>query len=501
MKKKNFTRLRPTAALPAIAFVLCLALVSCAPKTTVTRDADGKVLVTGAGQAKYVFLFIGDGMAMSQINAAEVFSTARSSKDINITKLGFTRFPVLGLTTTHDAGTFITDSASAATAIATGHKTLSGVINMDPGKTVNYKTIAEYAKESGRKVGIVTSVTLNHATPACFYGSVASRSDVYTLAVQAANSNVDYFAGGAFQQRTGRNKDQTDAIEIAKNNGFTYVDTKAGFDALKPGAGKVMAISERLQDSEAMPYEIDRKPGEVSLAELTIKGIELLDNPNGFFMMIESGKIDWAGHANDAGANIHDVLSMDAAISAAVEFAKKNLKNTLIVVTGDHETGGMTIGFAGTQYDTFFDKVALQTRSYVAFDEEVLKPYKARVSSRGQLSDLLPAIKESFGIDFDTLTPVQKQQIEFAFQRSMGNEQIRSFAEDQYLLYGGYEPLTVKLTQIMNQTAGIGWTSYAHTGVPVTTFASGVHEEIFGGYYDNTDIFFKLASAMNIKVR
>jgi len=493
MKMKNVIKIGAVLS-------LCLALISCAPKSVLS--ADKSTVADGKGQAKYVFLFIGDGMAMPQINAAEVFSTARSSKDISITKLGFTSFPVTGLTTTHDAGTFITDSASAGTAIATGNKTLSGVINMDAGKTQKYKNLAEYVKESGRKVGLVTTVTLNHATPACFYGSVASRSDMYNLAVQAANSNVDYFAGGAFQQRRGRNNDQIDAIDIAKQNGFTYVDTKAGFEALKQGAGKVIAVSERLQDSEAMPYEIDRKPGEVSLADMTRKGIELLDNPNGFFMMIEGGKIDWAGHANDAGANIHDVLAMDAAIRVAVEFAKKNPNNTLIVVTGDHETGGMTIGFAGTQYNTFFDKVALQKRSYVAFDEEVLKPYKSKTaSSAATLTDLLPAIKEAFGIDFDALTAVQKQQIEFAFQRTMGNEQIRSFAEDQYLLYGGYEPLTIKLTQIMNQSAGIGWTSYAHTGVPVTTFASGVHEEIFGGYYDNTDLFFKLSSAMNIKVK
>jgi alkaline phosphatase len=83
----------------------------------------------------------------------------------------------------------------------------------------------------------------------------------------------------------------------------------------------------------------------------------------------------------------------------------------------------------------------------------------------------------------------------------MGNEEERSFAEDQYLLYGGYEPLTVKLTQIMNQTAGIGWTSYAHTGVPVPTFARGVHQELFSGYYDNTDLFKKLASSMNLNVK
>jgi alkaline phosphatase len=252
-----------------------------------------------------------------------------------------------------------------------------------------------------------------------------------------------------------------------------------------------------------MPYEIDRAAGDLSLADYTKKGIELLeDSPQGFFMMVEGGKIDWACHANDAGASIHDVLAFDEAIRAAAAFAEKHPRETLIVVTGDHETGGMTIGFAGTQYDTFFDKVGLQRRSYVSFDSDVLKPYKAATPvARAGLADLLPAIQESFGIDYNGLSDFQKEQINFAFQRSMGNEEERPVAEDQYLLYGGYEPLTVKLTQIMNQTAGIGWTSYAHTGVPVSTFAKGVHQELFSGYYDNTDLFRKLASSMNLTVR
>jgi len=115
---------------------------------------------------------------------------------------------------------------------------------------------------------------------------------------------------------------------------------------------------------------------------------------------------------------------MDDAIRVALEFAQKHPKETLIIVTGDHETGGMTIGFAGTQYDTFFNKVALQTKSYVAFDDEVLKPYKAKTQiANAKLADLLPAIKESFGIDFNSLSDFQKQQVEFSFQRSMGNEQ------------------------------------------------------------------------------
>ncbi|MDR0315593.1 MAG: alkaline phosphatase [Treponema sp.] len=487
-----------------IVLCLCVAALVILPLSCSSKSGSNaqNSLVAGKGQAKYVFLFIGDGMAMSQITSAEIFATARSSKDISITRLGFSKFPVTGLTTTYDAGTFITDSASAGTAVATGNKTLSGVINMDVGKTQQFKPISEYIHEAGMKVGIVSTVTLNHATPASFYAKAPSRSNYYDIGVQLAKSNFDYFGGGSILQHSGRNGDQQSAIEIAKANGFTYVDTTEGFNALKPGAGKVIAISPRLQDDGAMHYELDRKPGDLSLADFTRKGIELLDNPKGFFMMIEGGKIDWASHANDAGATIHDVLALDAAIRVALDFAQKHPKDTLIVVTGDHETGGMTLGFAGTQYDTFFDKVALQTRSYVAFDDEVLKPYKARTSvNNARLADLIPAIKESFGIDMNSLTDFQRQQVEFAFQRSMGNEIERSFAEDQYLLYGGYEPLTVKLTQVMNQTAGIGWTSYAHTGVPVPTFASGVHQEIFGGYYDNTDLFFKLASTMNLKVR
>jgi alkaline phosphatase len=481
-------------------FIIAILSLSCSPKGDAYNSQNS--LVVGKGQAKYVFLFIGDGMAMSQITSAEIFATARSSSDISITRLGFSKFPVTGLTTTYDAGTFITDSASAGTAVASGNKTLSGVINMDAGKTQKFKPISEYAHEAGMKVGIVSTVTLNHATPASFYAKAPSRSNYYDIGVQLANSNFDYYGGGSILQSSGRNNDQESVIEIAKANGFTYVNTKAEIDALKPGVGKVIAISPRLQDDGAMHYELDRKQGDLSLADFTKKGIELLDNPKGFFMMIEGGKVDWASHANDAGAVIHDVLALDAAIRIALDFAQKHPKDTLIVVTGDHETGGMTLGFAGTQYDTFFDKVALQTKSYVAFDDEVLKPYKKTTSANSaSLADLIPAIKESFGIDMDSLTDFQKQQIEFAFQRSMGNEIERSFAEDQYLLYGGYEPLTVKLTQTMNQTAGIGWTSYAHTGVPVPTFASGVHQEIFGGYYDNTDLFFKLASTMNLKVQ
>jgi alkaline phosphatase len=472
-------------------------------KSQADNGAGRNTATVQEGRAKYVFLFIGDGMAMSQISSAEIYTTARSSTDITVTRLGFTGLPVSGLTTTYDAGTFITDSASAITAIATGNKTLSGVLNMDPGKTTAYKTIAEYAHEAGMKVGVVTSVTLDHATPAGFFAKTPSRSNYYDIAVQMVKSGFEYFAGGGLLEPTGKNKDQPDVIQTAQDAGYVYVNSRAAFDALKPGADKIIAINATLQDAGSMPYELDRKPGDLSLADYTRKGIELFqDNPQGFFLTVEGGKIDWACHANDAGAAIHDVIAFDNAVKIALDFARAHQQETLIIVTGDHETGGMTIGFAGTQYNTFFDKVALQKKSFIAFNDEILAPYKKNTPKEGaKLADLLPAITESFGLDYHALSDFQKQQLEFAFQRSMGGDIERPVAEDQYLLYGGYEPLTVKITQLMNQTAGIGWTSYAHTGVPVTTFAAGVHQELFSGYYDNTDLFRKMASAMNLAVR
>ncbi|MDR0785031.1 MAG: alkaline phosphatase [Treponema sp.] len=511
MTRKNnlFRRIgksRRNLSLPRFFIALSILLLTAGASLFANAQADngsGKnTAVAQEGKAKYVFLFIGDGMAMTQISSAEIYATARSSKDIAITRLSFTRLPVSGITTTYDAGTFITDSASAITAIATGNKTLSGVLNMDPGKTRSYKTIAEYAHDAGMKVGVVTSVTLDHATPAGFYAKAPSRSNYYDIAGQMVKSGFDYFAGGGLLEPRGKNKDQPDVIQAAQNAGYAYVNSKAAFNALKPGAGKVLAINAKLQDAGSMPYELDRKADDLSLADYTRKGIELLqDAPKGFFLTVEGGKIDWACHANDAGAAIHDVIAFDNAVKVALDFARVHQQETLIIVTGDHETGGMTIGFAGTQYDTFFDKVALQKKTFIAFNDEVLAPYKKNTPrERANLADLLPSIKDAFGVDYAALSDFQKQQLEFAFQRTMGGEIERPVAEDQYLLYGGYEPLTVKITQLMNQTAGIGWTSYAHTGVPVTTFAAGVHQELFSGYYDNTDIFRKMASAMNLEL-
>jgi alkaline phosphatase len=476
-----------------------------------------------AQSAKYVFLFIGDGMGMPQINAAEHYLAARKGQVSGQEYLSFSRFPAQAFTTTYANDRFITGSAASATAMATGYKTNIGVIAMDPGKTTKLKSIAEMAKESGKKVGIISSVSIDHATPAAFYAHQPSRSLYYQIDLDLANSGFDYFAGGGMRQK-GRGENDPDALDVARQNGYKVVGTRSEFKQLSPEDGRVIAYNEVLKGGDSMPYELDRNPADISLAEYTRKGIEMLENEEGFFMMVEGGKIDWACHANDAAASIYDTLAFDKAVQEAVAFYNRHPRETLIVVTGDHECGGMTLGFAGSKYETSFDLISRQKRSATDyFAAEVVTELKemGRQKAREQLMELVEThfglvqlsssemeeleARADAGDDAASamlklsLNEYESEQIERAFVRSMGEKLERSPNEETYLLYGGYDPLAVTLSHILNQKAGIGWTSYKHTGVPVPTFAQGAGSEIFHGYYDNTDIAKKIMEVMRVE--
>lgn len=166
---------------------------------------------------------------------------------------------------------------------------------------------------------------------------------MYDIALQLVESGFDYFAGSSLVQPTGKNGDQRDAFEIIEEKGYKIVDSKEEIMALNDQSGKVYAISPDLQDSQAMTYDLDADKGKLRLKDFVEKGIDVLDNEKGFFMMVEGGKIDQAGHANDARSNIGDVIALNEAIEVAVDFANEHPEETLIIVTGDHETGGMTI--------------------------------------------------------------------------------------------------------------------------------------------------------------
>ncbi|MBD3307547.1 alkaline phosphatase [candidate division KSB3 bacterium] len=460
-------------------------------------------IVPGLAQAqspKYVFLFIGDGMGMPQRAAAEMFQSGDPNSP---SLLLMDKFPVHGITTTHANDRFITGSAASSTAMACGIKTNIGYIGVDPNFNP-VETIAEKAKKQGMKVAIISSVSIDHATPAAFYAHQESRSMYHEIAMQLANSDFDFFGGGGIKDPEGKRSKNPlgNVYDVAQGNGFTVVSDKADFMALPKDAGKVFAYNTRLPDGGALPYAMDTTADDISIVEFTQKAIELLDNDNGFFMMIEGGKIDWACHANDAVAAIKDTLAFDEAILAAYDFYEAHPEETLIVVTGDHECGGLTLGFAGTKYETAFDVLKDQKVSFQVFTAEIMEQYKAEHAGEANFEDMLPLLEEYFGLKVVGEGPLvledyELQALEQAFLRSMAGVTLQ--AKTDFLLYGGYDPFTMEVTHILNQKAGLAWTSFSHTGVPISTSAIGVGAETFNGFYDNTDIAKKMMSLMGLE--
>lgn len=467
--------------------------------------------LTGAAaqSPRYVFLFIGDGMSYPQFQAAADYLGAireAGEPDDKILKgseyLSFMKFPVAGSAATYDSTSFCPDSASTATSISTGHKTYSGVINMDEGLTREYESIAETLhKRKGWKVGIITSVNLNHATPAAFYAHQPSRNNYYEIGLEMLDSGFEYFAGGALLKPEGPKGDLANIYELAPGKGYRVIRTQNEAEKAAAADGKLILVDEHPADSDSMAYENDRPGENWALADYVRKGIEVLDNDKGFFMMVEGGKIDWACHANDAASSIHDTLALADAVDEALKFAAAHPDETLILVTGDHETGGLTIGFAGTDYDTFMTNLANQKISYARYDSDYVADYKKNGTS---FEDVLKDVEKLFGLktggekdDPLVLSDWELKRLRAAYDKTMSGNKVSG--QEEYLLYGSYEPLSVTITHLLNNKSGINFASYAHTGLPVAVFAKGAGQEEFKGFYDNTAIYDKIAGLTGVK--
>jgi alkaline phosphatase len=465
--------------------------------------------------AKYIFFFLGDGLANAQIQATEAWLTtanggsARNPADLlNPTnRLNMCKLPVQGMQTTFDDGALMTDSASSATAFACGIKTKSGTINKSTDLTTSYKSVAELAHEMGKSVGIVTSVSLDHATPAAYYAAVDSRGQMNDICMQLANSGYEFFGGGSMNRGSSPN----DAWGQLSANGYSVVTGRAAIlDLINNPQTKVVCPNYWLPDSAAMPYDIDFRnapeaSNNVSLAEMTQAAIACLQSdPDGFFIMVEGGKIDWAGHANDAGAVIGDVLDFDDAVGKAIEFYNAHPNETLIIVTGDHETGGMTVGHATTKYKEYYSNLQNQKCSSSYFGQVDWPAHKAantngydwtRSDNLVSNNDMVSMMSNRFGLVWADLNEYQQQKLEDAYDKSMVGLNDNSGAENTFL-YGPYEPIIVTITHVLNEQTSIGWTSYSHTGVPTPVYAAGFEAFRFAGFYDNTDIAKKIAMAM-----
>ena len=468
---------------------------------------------------KYVIFLIGDGMSSTQVHTTEAYiqqATIGPDKEgtTGVKRLNMTQMPVIGLQLTYATDRLITDSAAAGTAMACGQKTSCGTIGMNYDHSISLPSVAEKARDKGMKVGIITSVSIDHATPASFYAHQPSRGQMWEISQQLGDSGFDFFGGGGMKgdivkdgkryNQPGRPKATPDnsPLENAIRNGFTIATTREELNTIQPGTKTFAYSKDFLWDQADLPYDIDRPVADLSLAEYTEQCIRILDNPNGFFMMVEGGKIDWACHENDAKTVITDVIAFDKAVKVALDFYNQHPDETLVVVTGDHETGGLTMGFAGTHYDTAFEVLAGQKMSTVAFKNNILKPYKKNASWESDADnmdeDIKAKIEDAFGLEYDKMHDYERELLEKAYDQTMTKKKINN--EESYLLYGGYEPLTVTITHIINRKAGICWGTYSHTAMPIPVYAIGCESWRFGNMYKNSETAQKLAAAIKVQL-
>ena len=459
------------------------------------------ILPATAQKAKYVFLFIGDGMGLAAAATTQAY-LASVNDTSGFQNLSFTSFPAIGLATTHAGNRFITCSAAAGTALATGNKTSINTISMDTKGENKLVTIAEEARDHGFKVGIISSVSIDHATPATFYAHQPDRDMYYEISLDLGKSNFNYFGGGGFYQPFGKNGDATiSSYDFAKQNGYTITQTRADFDNLTPASGKVIATGNILESSGALRFMIDQTAEDIPLQDFVKKGIEMLDNKKGFFMMCEEGKIDWAAHSNDGATVIKNVLALDKAVNVAMDFYKNHPKETLIIVTADHETGGLAMGWAGTKYESNLKLLQYQDISMEHFSIFMDSLLSSTTNDTTAFTETMAALKTHFGLDDPSkmlqLKTDEKATIETAFYKA--RERSEKAKADMRSTYSGDNPVAVAAIKMLNNRSGLSWGSFAHTGIPVPVYAIGAGSELFDGYFDNTDIPKNIYKAMKLK--
>ena len=448
-----------------------------------------------AQQAKYVFYFIGDGMGLNQVNTTEMYLGEQQGV-IGTRPLCFASFPVAGMATSFSATNSITDSSAGGTALATGVKTYNGAIGVNPDKQT-VMSVAERAKRAGKKVGVTTSVSVDHATPAAFYAHRPDRGMYYEIALQLPEAGFDFYAGSGFLKpaRTFDKKDAPSIFPIIEQAGYTIARGLDEYKAKAGSADKMVLIQKDGADASCLPYAIDRKDGDLTLAQITESAISFLTkgNKKGFFLMVEGGKIDWACHSNDPATMVKEVIDMDNAVKVAYEFYKKHPKETLIVITADHETGGLALG--NSNYTLNLKVLDNQQQSVDLLSRAVTDLRKAK-GHKATWEDAKALLAERMGFwDKLPLSWEQEKLLRDEFESSFVKNKV-VFEES---LYSKTEPLAAAAKKVMSQISKLGWTTGSHSAEYVPVFAVGAGSQLFMGKMDNTDIPKRIAKAAGYK--
>jgi len=462
-------------------------------------------------EPKNVILVIGDGMGPQAVGLAIYFNlfTNGPEKPLNLEKLmaaGNT-----GYCLTYQYGTVVTDSASAATALATGVKTRDAIIGKDHnGRAM--KSVVDIAKDLGKSAGVISTTRLTHATPAAFYAHSIHRdleNEIASQLIERGDLAVA-FSGGArhfvpqgtkvenhpdlkgISKAAGwgssTRKDSQDLILAAKNKGYSIVANEK--EILDLDAGKTEKVLGLFAASD-FPSAIDRQPqyqtGVPALPLLTAKGLEILKkNPRGFFLMVEGGQVDYAEHGNDVASALREMLELDQAVGVAIAFAEAN-PDTLLIVTADHDTGGLAIAYnsyqppqplklpSGETWHTkynfaeggIFVKMAKQKKSFA----------KMAIDSKGNPAAFKKEVEEN-----SSFTITEEQAAALLARDSKG-----AFpAPKEYKEFYGTGNPSPLMARLFGKEINTAWAAGTHTHTPVMIFGKGPGAERFRGLIDNT---------------
>ncbi|MBT2215598.1 alkaline phosphatase [Virgibacillus dakarensis] len=450
--KKNAKKLVGVTLAGVLSTSVALGIV-----TTASGDAKSENLQPAhEDAAKNVILLVGDGMGQNQVSAAAYYKgSGYGAEDLIVdqfTNVGYAR------TFSHD--NTVTDSAAAATAFSSTHKTDNGVLGKAPKNEehheneehFNVDTVLESAEESGMSTGLVSTARITHATPAAFASHIGNRDEENNIAEQMLlNHDIEVLLGGGKRHflpkdEGGKREDGKNLLNAAKEKGYKLIENKKELE--NADADKLLGLF----NESHMSYELDRDlTGEPSLQSMTGKALNVLkDDKDGFFLMVEGGRIDHAGHANWPATNIQETLAFDKAVQEALEFAKKD-KNTIVIVTADHETGGMSIGADGVY----------------GFNKEVVQNVKRTPEY----------ISSQFNKEQSNIAEIMAEYTG-----------IKDLKKEEEQLIKTDEDAAGAIAKIISERALIGWTTTGHTGVNVPVYAYGPLSERLTGTIDNTKI-------------
>ena len=428
--------------------------------------------VVNASSPKYVFYFIGDGMGMGHIMAAQSYNREVLKNNRPILMM---QFPVASMVTTYSASSRVTDSAAAGTALSTGYKTNNGMLGVTP-DSVPVTSVARYLKDAGWGIGVITTVAPDDATPGAFYAHQPSRSMAYEIDKEMAASGYEFVAGSKLKGTKDKAGNPTDIYSHFAQNNVAIV---RGIDALKDvDSRRVVLLNKDSLDSN-VGYTIDSIEGALTLPAMTQACLNHLTkhSPDHFFMMVEGGNIDYAGHSNDGGAVVKEVLNFNDAIKIAYDFYLAHPDETLIVVTADHNTGGMSVRFGDI---SLVDCQRMSKDRFAGYTKSLLNSRRIYT-----WEDMKAELSNRFG--FWNKIKISKEQEAKLVEKFETTFNLRNSA-DQKTLYNSFDEFAVEVFNIINNKTGFGWIATGHTGDPVPLFAIGRGAYEFMGVHDNTEI-------------